>query len=226
MSNKARHIAIIMDGNGRWATAQGKKRIVGHEKGAETVRDITTYCSNREEIERLTLYAFSTENWKRPKYEVDFLMRLLDSRLKKELPVYLENGVRFEPIGDLSHFSQKLRKTIETVREKTAGGTKLTQTLALNYGAKDEIVRAAQKLCAAGETINETNLDAALDTNLNVDILIRTGGDKRLSNFMLWQAAYAELFFSETLWPDFNERELARIIEKFRSIERRFGGLK
>ena len=226
MSNVAKHIAIIMDGNGRWETAQGKKRIVGHEKGAEVVRAITTYCSNHSEVERLTLYAFSTENWKRPKYEVEFLMKLLDRWLQKELPLYLENNVRFETVGDISKFSAKLQERIRLTKEKTAHCDGLVQSLALNYGAKDEIVRAAKRLCDNGDEISEESLDNALDNAMDIDILIRTGGDRRLSNFLLWQAAYAELFFSETLWPDFDERELAEIIARFKRIERRFGGLK
>ena len=225
MSNRARHIAIIMDGNGRWAQAQGKNRTAGHEKGAETVRRITTFCAENDEIERLTLYAFSTENWKRPKLEVEFLMKLLEKYLKKELETYLEGNIRFEPIGDLSSFSPSLRKTIERVREETARCSGLVQSLALNYGAQDEIVRAANALLGRGETISAESLGRALDTNENVDLLIRTGGDHRLSNFLLWQSAYAELFFTDTLWPDFTTAEFERIIKKFKTVERRFGGL-
>ncbi len=226
MSNPLRHIAIIMDGNGRWAEQRNQKRVKGHEKGAEVVREITTFCANHEELERLTLYAFSTENWKRPKMEVDFLMTLLESWLKKELPLYLQNGVRFESIGDISRFSKKLQKTIRHVEAETTHCTKLTQALALNYGSKDEIVRAVQKLQQMQIEVNEETLNSALDAPDIVDILIRTGGDLRLSNFMLWQAAYAELFFTPTLWPDFTPNELQSIITNFKSIERRFGGLK
>jgi undecaprenyl diphosphate synthase len=226
MANVARHIAIIMDGNGRWAEAQGKKRVKGHEKGAEVVRDITTFCSNHKDIERLTLYAFSTENWKRPKYEVDFLMKLLDNWLKKELPIYLENDIRFKAIGDISGFSKKLQKTIRDVEEKTFTCKGLTQSLALNYGSKNEIIRAVNTLISDNIEVTEASLDDALDTSMPVDILIRSGGDQRLSNFLLWQAAYAELFFSETLWPDFTADELQSILNTFKKIERRFGGLK
>jgi undecaprenyl diphosphate synthase len=226
MPNVARHIAIIMDGNGRWAEAQGKKRVKGHEKGAEVVRDITTFCSNHKDIERLTLYAFSTENWKRPKYEVDFLMKLLDNWLKKELPIYLENDIRFKAIGDISGFSKKLQKTIRDVEEKTFTCKGLTQSLALNYGSKNEIIRAVNTLISDNIEVTEASLDDALDTSMPVDILIRSGGDQRLSNFLLWQAAYAELFFSETLWPDFTADELQSILNTFKKIERRFGGLK
>lgn len=225
MSNRPSHIAIIMDGNGRWAEAQGKNRTYGHEKGAETVRTITTYCAAHPEIDRLTLYAFSTENWKRPKIEVEFLMKLLEKYLKSERSTYLENNIRFEPIGDLSIFSKSLRKVIEDVQQTTQMCDGLTQCLALNYGGRDEIVRAANALCERSETISVDSLNAELDCTHDVDLLIRTGGDHRLSNFMLWQAAYAELFFTKTLWPEFKSDELETIIKKFKTIERRFGGL-
>ena len=224
--NTAKHIAIIMDGNGRWAELQGKKRIKGHEAGAKVVKEITTYCSNNDEIERLTLYAFSTENWKRPRLEVEFLMKLLENYLKKELPVYLENNVRFEPIGDIRAFSKSLQKTIKTVEEKTAHCDGLVQSLALNYGAQDEILRAVNNLKETQKNITLEMLSNELDCKHDVDLLIRTGGDHRLSNYLLWQSAYAELFFIDTLWPDFNPKELEKIIKKFTKVERRFGGLK
>jgi len=225
--NRAKHIAIIMDGNGRWAELQGKKRVKGHEAGAKIVKEITTYCSNNDEIERLTLYAFSTENWKRPRLEVEFLMKLLDNYLTKEFPVYLENNVRFEPIGDIRAFSKSLQKTIEMVEKETAHCDGLVQSLALNYGAQDEIVRAVNKIdIKENEHITIEMLNNALDCKHDVDLLIRTGGDKRLSNFLLWQAAYAEFFFVDTLWPDFTTQELEKIIKKFKKVERRFGGLK
>jgi len=225
MNNLPSHIAIIMDGNGRWAKAQGKNRTFGHEKGAETVRAITTYCSQHPQIKHLTLYAFSTENWKRPKLEVEFLMKLLERYFKKELPLYLENNIRFLPIGNLSSFSPSLQKTILNVSETTAHCTGLVQSLALNYGGKDEIIRAAQKLHEANTPITETSLSQALDCTQEVDILIRTGGDHRISNFLLWQSAYAELFFTNTLWPEFKSDELEKILSKFQKVERRFGGL-
>ncbi len=224
--NRAKHIAIIMDGNGRWAELQGEKRVKGHEAGAKVVKEITMYCANNEEIERLTLYAFSTENWKRPRLEVEFLMKLLENYLKNELEVYLANNVRFEPIGDICVFSNSLQKMIATVQEKTAHCDGLVQSLALNYGSQDEIVRAVEKLRSAEENITIQSLSYALDCKHNVDLLIRTGGDKRLSNFLLWQTAYAELFFVDTLWPDFDIKELEKIIKKFKKVERRFGGLK
>jgi len=224
--NSAKHIAIIMDGNGRWAQLQGKKRVKGHEAGSEIVRKITEYCADNKAIERLTLYAFSTENWKRPRLEVEFLMQLLERYLKKELATYIKKSVRFEPIGDLSLFSKSLQKTIAMVAEKTAHCDGLVQSLALNYGAQDEIARAINRLKSSQESITPQMLESALDCPHDVDILIRTGGDHRLSNFLLWQAAYAEIFFTDTLWPDFSAKELEKIIKKFAKVERRFGGLK
>ena len=224
--NKAKHIAIIMDGNGRWAELRDKKRFKGHEAGAKIVKEITTYCSNDEDIQRLTLYAFSTENWKRPRLEVEFLMKLLDKYLRDELPSYLKNNVKFEAIGDIRAFSKSLQKTIQTVEEKTAHCDGLVQSLALNYGAQDEILRAVNSLKKHDENITFEMLSNALDCKQDVDLLIRTGGDKRLSNFLLWQSAYAELFFTDTLWPDFTSKELEKIIHKFTKVERRFGGLK
>lgn len=224
--NQAKHIAIIMDGNGRWAELKGQKRVKGHEAGAKVVKEITTYCSKSAEIERLTLYAFSTENWKRPRLEVEFLMKLLESYLKNELSVYLENNVRFEPIGDLRAFSNSLQKTIAMVEEKTAHCDGLVQSLALNYGGQDEILRAVNSLKNSQENITLEMLSNSLDCKHDVDILIRTGGDHRLSNFLLWQSAYAELFFVDTLWPDFTANELENIITDFTKVERRFGGLK
>jgi len=224
--NRVKHIAIIMDGNGRWAELKGEKRVKGHEAGAKVVKEITTYCCTLEDVERLTLYAFSTENWKRPRLEVEFLMKLLERYLKNELEVYLKNNVRFEPIGDLRAFSSSLQKTIKDVEEKTAHCDGLVQSLALNYGSQNEILRAVNKIKNCDDDITEAMLSNALDSKHDVDLLIRTGGDHRLSNFLLWQAAYAELFFIDTLWPDFTIASLQAIIKDFTKIERRFGGLK
>ncbi len=227
MSNIARHVAIIMDGNGRWATERGLKRVKGHERGAETVRTVTTFASNHPEIEVLTLYAFSTENWRRPKMEVDFLMRLLDNYLKNETETYIRHQIRFETIGDLSRFSPALQRRIAAVKEETKGFRRLTQVLALNYGSQDEIARAARDLCRSGEEITLERLGRRIESARfgPVDILIRTGGDQRLSNFLLWQSAYAELFFTPTLWPDFDPDELETIIAEFKTRTRRFGGI-
>lgn len=220
------HIAMIMDGNGRWAKERNLKRTAGHEEGAKVVREITKYCSTIG-IKYLTLYAFSTENWQRPKLEVEFLMKLLDRYFKKELPIYLENNVKFKPIGDLTRFSKYLQKTIKDVEEKTSHCTGLTQVLALNYGSKDEIIRAIKKLNEQELEVSEENLESCLDTAgmPNVDIMIRTSGEVRLSNYLLWQNAYAEMFFTQTYWPDFNSIELDDIISDFVKRERRFGGI-
>ena len=221
------HIAIIMDGNGRWAKEQGLKRTAGHEKGASVVRDITTHCGNIG-VKYLTLYAFSTENWNRPKLEVEFLMRLLEKYLKKELQVYLENDVKFTTIGDLSRFNKSLQKTIKNVKDKTAHCKSLTQILALNYGSRDEIIRAINKGIESGVKIfDENTLTSYLDTSSipDVDMLIRTSGEIRLSNYLLWQCAYSEMFFTQTYWPEFNAYELDDLISDFNQRERRFGGI-
>jgi undecaprenyl diphosphate synthase len=224
--NAPSHIAMIMDGNGRWAKERNLKRTAGHSAGAEVVRKITTHCGNLG-VKYLTLYAFSTENWQRPKLEVEFLMKLLEKYLKQELPVYLKNGIKLRTIGDTSKFSKSLQKTIKDTEEKTKNGTKLTQVLALNYGSKDEIVRAMKKVNEKNLEITEENIEANLDTAgmPNVDILVRTSGEVRLSNYLLWQNAYAEMFFTRTYWPDFNECELDDIISDFNNRERRFGGI-
>ena len=220
------HIAIIMDGNGRWAKERGLNRTAGHEEGAKTVRKITQYCSDIG-IKYLTLYAFSTENWERPKLEVEFLMKLLERYLKKELDVYLKNNIRFKAIGDLSRFSKSLQKTIFETQEKTANGLGLTQVLALNYGSKDEIIRAVKKLNEQNLEVTEENLESCLDTAGmgDVDVLIRTSGEVRLSNYLLWQNAYAEMFFTQSFWADFNDSELDDILSDFSKRERRFGGI-
>lgn len=219
-----KHIAIIMDGNGRWAKERGKARSKGHEEGAKNVRTITE-SAIKAGVKYLTLYAFSTENWARPKSEVEFLMKLLERYLDKEAESYRKNGIRFEVIGDISRFSDSLVKKIESIRAETAKNKKLTQVLAINYGAKDEIVRAVKKMQSLSLEPTEQNLNISLDTAFmpDVDMLIRTGGDMRLSNFLLWQSAYAELFFTKTLWPDFGEEELFSMIEEFKTRERRFG---
>lgn len=213
-----------MDGNGRWAKQRGKIRTKGHEEGAKRVRDITEAAA-KAGVKYLTLYAFSTENWARPKTEVEFFMKLLEKYLTSETPTYQKNGIKFEVIGDISRFSDSLRKKIEEVRRATANNKKLTQILAINYGSKDEILRAVKKMIDSSLECSEENLTASLDTGdmPPVDMLVRTGGDKRLSNFLLWQSAYAELFFTETLWPDFGEDELLIMMEEFKTRERRFG---
>ena len=223
--NKLEHLAIIMDGNGRWAKKRGWNRTKGHEKGVETVRDITIHCSKKEEIKTLTLYAFSTENWKRPKLEVNFLMKLLERYLKNEEPTYMKYGVKFETIGDLEPFSKGLRKVIDNLKEKTKNNTNLKQYIALNYGSQDEIVRAVNSLVKENIEVTTDTLTNALDLPYSIDLLIRTSGEHRLSNFLLWQVAYSEFFFTNTLWPDFAPKELDSIIENFKNRERKFGGI-
>ena len=220
------HVAMIMDGNGRWAKEKGLKRTAGHKKGAEVVREITTYCAEIE-IKYLTLYAFSTENWKRPILEVEYLMKLLEKYLKEELKVYLENNIKFKAIGDLTRFSKALQIRISKTEEATQHCTGLTQVLALNYGSKDEIVRAVKRLNERGLEVNEENIESCLDTAgiPPVDIMIRTSGEVRLSNYLLWQNAYAEMFFTQTYWPDFTQGELDDIISDFSRRERRFGAI-
>jgi undecaprenyl diphosphate synthase len=224
--NNIKHLAIIMDGNGRWAKAKGLLRSKGHEAGAKTIENITRFCVDHTDIKTLTLYAFSTENWKRPKNEVDFLMKLLERYLKKELRTYHKHKIRFHVIGDISKFSAKLQKLIQKIKEQTKEYDELTQVLALNYGARDEIVRAVQKLNATAGEISEESIAQTLDTPYGeLDLLIRTGGERRLSNFLLWQLSYSELHFSDTLWPDFDVDELQNIIDDFEHRKRNFGGL-
>lgn len=220
------HVAMIMDGNGRWAEERGLKRTAGHEEGAKNVRKITSYCSDIG-IKYLTLYAFSTENWERPKLEVEFLMKLLERYLKKELEVYLKNNIKFKAIGDLTRFSKALQTRISITEKETMNCSGLTQVLALNYGSKDEIIRAIKKLNEQKLEVTEENLESCLDTAgiPPVDILVRTSGEVRLSNYLLWQNAYAEMFFIQTYWPDFSEAELDDIISDFSKRERRFGGI-
>jgi undecaprenyl diphosphate synthase len=215
-----------MDGNGRWAKEQGLKRTAGHEKGAKTVRDITIHAS-KIGIKYLTLYAFSTENWTRPKLEVEFLMKLLEKYFKSELAIYLENNVKFKAIGNLDKFSPKLQKIIRETEKKTSNCTGLTQILALNYGSRDEITRAVKKLTEKKLEITEENIQNCLDTATipDVDLLIRTSGEVRVSNYLLWQIAYAEMFFTKTYWPEFTQNELDDIISDFNKRERRFGGI-
>ncbi|MSN97059.1 di-trans,poly-cis-decaprenylcistransferase [Campylobacter sp. FMV-PI01] len=227
--NKLNHLAIIMDGNGRWAKKRGLLRSVGHENGSNAIENIAKSCI-RLEIPILSLYAFSTENWARPKKEIDFLINLFKKFLISKEEIFLENFIRFHTIGDLSVFDKELLNLIQNLKDKTAKFDKLTINLAINYGSKDEIARACQNLANNNIKINEKNISKALDTAFlgefcDVDMLIRTGGKSRLSNFMLWQCAYAELFFTDTLWPDFCERELEKMVLEFKNIKRNFGGL-
>lgn len=217
-----------MDGNGRWAKRHLQVRTFGHQAGVQKIQEITEFCAKCG-ILFLSLYAFSTENWKRPKAEVDFLMDLLEEYLDTKISTYLNNNIIFKAIGDLSIFSTKLQEKIHSLELATKEQcTGLTQILALNYGSQDEMRRAFLKLALKqGQNFSLNAIENALDTAgiPPVDMLVRTGGEMRLSNFLLWQSAYAELFFTKTLWPDFSKKELDAMLLKFASRNRRFGGL-
>jgi undecaprenyl diphosphate synthase len=224
--NILKHLAIIMDGNGRWAKERGLVRTKGHEAGANVTRDITRYCAEHESIETVTFYAFSTENWKRPKYEVAFLMKLLDSWLRAELETYHKFGAKFQTVGNIEGFSPKLQETIAYIKKETAHHTNVIQVLALNYGSREEIAKAATRLAKRGEDITEESLGNELQTPyVDLDLMIRTSGEQRLSNYLLWQNSYSEFFFTTTLWPDFTPHELEDIIDQYVNRNRRFGGL-
>ncbi len=226
--NELNHLAIVMDGNGRWAKQRGYARAYGHKEGAKVAKILTEYIANEKpEIKFLTLYAFSTENWNRPALEINALMRLLEKYLINERENFIKNDIRFKFIGDESKFSDSLKKELYTNVEATKDCKRLTQILALNYGSQDEIIRAVQKMNEKNEEVNKQNLEKNLDTSFagNVDLLIRTGGEQRLSNYLLWQSAYAELRFCDTLWPEFTPEELAEIINSYKKTHRRFGGL-
>ena len=227
-----RHVAIIMDGNGRWAKQRGLPRVAGHRAGAEAVRQ-TMRAAVKHGVEVLTLYAFSSENWRRSDEEVSDLKGLLGYYLERELDSLVKEGVGLCLIGDYRAFGPDLTQRLERAMERLKSNSRLTLVVALNYGSRAEIAEAARKLAArasAGEidpnTIDEAALEGELHTHglPELDLLIRTSGEVRLSNFLLWQAAYAELIFTETLWPDFGEAEFAKAIEQFSARERRFGG--
>lgn len=226
-----RHIAIIMDGNGRWARKRSLNRIRGHKEGTESVRNIVRACREIG-IEVLTLYAFSTENWQRPRQEVTALMSILKSFLKSELAEMMENDIRLNAIGDIERLPGDVLKVLREVMEETRQNQAMVLNLALSYGSRDEIVRASKKIATqikAGrlqpEEITEELFSDYLYTHgmPEPDLLIRTSGEMRISNFLLWQIAYAEIFVSQTLWPDFRREELIRILHDYQKRERRFG---
>ncbi|MEP6786279.1 MAG: polyprenyl diphosphate synthase [Sphingomonadales bacterium] len=222
-----RHVAIIMDGNGRWAKARHLPRVAGHRKGIETVRSITR-AARKLGIEVLTLYAFSSENWRRPAEEVSDLMGLLRHFIKSDLDEMAAENVRLHVIGDYRAFAPDLVAQIDGAVARTAANTGSTLVVGLNYGAQDELVRAMRKLAGKDPAeITAATVEAALDTGdlPPVDLLIRTSGEHRLSNFMLWQVAYAEFLFVDTLWPDFVEADLANALAAYGQRNRRFGGL-
>lgn len=225
------HVAIIMDGNGRWAEQRGLERCEGHAAGIEPIR-ASARAAIRHGVRYLTLYAFSTENWGRPAEEVEALMELFCQCVIHETPDMQRQGIRIRTIGDRSRFTEKVRTHLAQAEEMTAAGDKLTLTLALNYSSRDELVRAARKIAAraaAGmlspEAIDETTVGGLLDTAgyPDPDLVVRTSGECRLSNFLLWQSSYAELYFPQVLWPDFTEQEFDRAMDEYARRERRFG---
>ncbi len=229
----ALHVAVIMDGNGRWATARGWPRLVGHRRGAERVKEIVRAAPDLG-IRYLTLYAFSTENWKRSTEEVIGLMGLFSRYIEREADRLSAEGVRMRFIGERGRLDGKLRRLMDGIEARTAGNARLHLTVAINYGGRNEIARAARRLAQAAAdgridpaAIDEAALDGALDTcGLPApDLVIRTSGESRVSNFLLWQAAYAEYEFTPTLWPDFTPDELATILSRVATRERRFGGV-
>ncbi|MGB5666158.1 MAG: isoprenyl transferase [Maribacter sp.] len=226
-----KHIAIIMDGNGRWAKQKGKLRVFGHENGVRTVSKTVESCV-KIGLEYLTLYTFSTENWNRPKLEVDTLMKLLVSSLKKELITFNKNNVRLNTIGDIGSLPKSAYHELLEVMDKTKGNTGMTLTLALSYGAREELKNAVQQISIkvknniiSPEHIDETIINNHLYTHdlPDVDLLIRTSGEHRISNFLLWQIAYAELYFIDVFWPDFKEHHLVEAVINYQNRERRFG---
>ena len=229
--NIPKHIAIIMDGNGRWAKQKGFLRAFGHENGTKSVRE-TVESSAKLGVENLTLYAFSTENWSRPKLEVDTLMKLLVHSLKNELKTLQDNNIQLNSIGNIKMLPKSIQKELNEVIELTKENTKMTLTLALSYGSREELISAIKNISnkvknniISIDTIDESIINQHLYThNLpDVDLLIRTSGEHRISNFLLWQIAYAELFFTDVLWPDFKENHLYEAIISYQKRERRFG---
>ena len=224
-SHGARHVAIIMDGNGRWAKKRFLPRVAGHKAGVEAVRNIVRAAAEME-LEAMTLYAFSSENWKRPEEEVSDLMGLMKRFILSDLDEFAANDVRLKVIGDWRALAPDVVALIEDAIARTAGNSRTTLAVALNYGAQDELVRAARAAAAEGG-ISAQAIEAHLDTAglPPLDLLIRTSGEVRLSNFLLWQSAYAELYFTDTLWPDFKPADLRAALDHFARRERRFGGL-
>ena len=224
--NPINHVAIIMDGNGRWGLKKKKSRNSGHKAGLNTVENIIKHTI-KNNIKFLTLYAFSTENWKRPQKEINFLFNLLQNFLKKKTNKLNKNGIKLKIIGDKSNFSNKLKKALINSEKSTKNNKNLQINLALNYGAKNEILNAISLIKKKRISFTENNINKNLYTNdsPNPDILIRTGNTKRLSNFLLWQIAYTEIFFEKKLWPEFSTKDYNRILEKFKQLKRNFGSI-
>jgi len=225
--NPINHVAIIMDGNGRWGLKKKKSRNSGHKAGLNTVENIIKHTI-KNKIKFLTLYAFSTENWKRPQKEISFLFNLLQNFLKKKTNKLNKNGIKLKIIGDKNNFSKKLKKSLINSEKITKNNKKLQINLALNYGAKNEILNAISLIKKKKISFTENNINKNLYTSdsPNPDILIRTGNTKRLSNFLLWQIAYTEIFFEKKLWPEFSTQDYNRILEKFKQLKRNFGSIK
>jgi len=224
--NPIKHVAIIMDGNGRWGIKHKNSRNLGHREGLNTVEDIIKE-SIKHKIKYLTLYTFSTENWRRPKKEILFLFTLLENFLLKKIGELIKNGIRLKIIGDKKKFSKKLQNLLFKSEKDTSKNNKLQINLALNYGSKDEIIDAIKLSLKTKKKITKKNIENNLYTkNIpNPDILIRTGNTNRLSNFLLWQLAYTEIFFEKKLWPDFKKNDYKRILRKFKSLKRNFGAI-
>ena len=224
--NPIKHVAIIMDGNGRWGIKHKNSRNLGHREGLNTVEDIIKE-SIKHKIKYLTLYTFSTENWRRPKKEILFLFTLLENFLLKKIGDLIKNGIRLKIIGDKKKFSKKLQKLLFKSEKDTSKNNKLQINLALNYGSKDEIIDAIKLSLKTKKKITKKNIENNLYTkNIpNPDILIRTGNTNRLSNFLLWQLAYTEIFFEKKLWPDFKKNDYKKILRKFKSLKRNFGAV-
>jgi undecaprenyl diphosphate synthase len=224
MSNIPHHIAIVMDGNGRWAKQRYLPRVAGHRQGVDALRRCVRSCSDRG-VQVLTVFAFSSENWNRPNEEVSGLMDLLASALSREVQPLNESGVRICFVGERSRMSEKVRAGFEQAERDTLGNTRIMLNVCFNYGGRWDIAQAANKLIAQGLPVNELNLDRAMALAhvRDPDLLIRTGGEHRISNFLLWQCAYSELYFTDTLWPDFDEVALDKAMTDFAGRERRFG---
>ncbi len=222
--NLPKHVAIIMDGNGRWGIENKKSRNLGHKAGLKTVEKIIK-STIKSKIKYLTLYAFSTENWKRPYLEIKFLLNLLESFLNEKLEELHKNGIKLKIIGNIKKFPKKIQSNLKNAQKKTDKNKKLQLILALNYGSKSEIVNAIKLIKNKKIKVNENSIDKLLYTKgiPNPDILIRTGNTNRLSNFLLWQLSYSEIFFVKKMWPDFNGRDYKSIIEKFKKIKRNYG---
>ncbi len=225
------HLAIIMDGNGRWAKNQGKLRVFGHENGTKSVKT-TVECCAEWGVKYLTLYAFSTENWNRPKYEVDMLMKLLIKSLKKEEKTLLNNNIKLNVIGDTNSLPEKVKNQLFSVIEATKNNIRMVLTLALSYGSRNELIEVVKKVSekVKNNTISLEDIDESIINNHlythnlpDVDLVIRTSGEHRISNFLLWQIAYAEFYFTDVLWPDFDKTELEKAIISYQIRERRFG---